>query len=772
MLIKLFKRCIAPLGLLLLFFSCSTTKYVPEKQYLLNKVTIVTDNKSVSSSGLEEYVQQIPNKNFLLIKKLELKTYSLSGRDTTKWRNRFIRKLGEPPVIYSIRSMNETERQLTQRMQNLGYLNAEVTADTILKNKKAEVTYHVRSNKPYTIRNYEVGIADTAILAILSNPRLKRFYNVQAGMRYVPEELDKALQGLTNSMRNRGYYNLSKENFYFLVDSSLQSNQVDVKLMIRDTWENAEDSIRDNSAFNRYRINSVVIVSGYDQFNPESRKDFVRPDTVRYKGVTMIYGSRRFIRRDVLYYNCFIRPGNYYSDRLLEDTYSSLNSMSAVKQANVYFREVKPKDTLLLNTFITIAPSNIYYWQTGLDGTNSAGDLGMASYITFQNKNMVNGSETFRVKLNGGVESITSSGLDLFTSNFYRYGIDLSLTFPRFLVPFIAKSVREQPNSRTVFTAGMNWQNRPEYNQRFANFDWMYKWTALRNRLNHTLDLYNVNYIVTPWVSNTFRDYLNKRGNSVLKENYKDLFITFSSYSIVYTSLSPSRAQNEGYTIRAGIDMAGTLPYLISRISGTKEAEGTYKLFGTPFAQYLKGYADFVRFFLLDAKNIVAFHTGLGVVCPYLNSAIVPYEQRYFAGGPNSVRGWSTRTLGPGAYQSGGRNDFINQNGDVKILLNLEYRLKTKTFLEYAAFIDAGNVWTIRNYNNQPDGLFKWNSFWKEMGLSWGLGIRPNLGFILIRLDVGMKIYSPAPLDGMHWVITKPSFKRDFAYHFAIGYPF
>ncbi len=767
-----FKRYILPFLLVPLFFSCSTTKYVPEKQYLLNKVSIETDNKKVSVSNLEDYVQQTPNRNFLFLKKLELRIYSLSGRDTSKWRNRFIRKLGEPPVIFSARSMNETEKQLVQRMHNLGYLEAEVTADTILKKKKAEVVYHVRSNDSYTIRNYDIGISDTTILSILSSPRVKRYSQVEPGIRFVPEELDKGLQNLTNAMRNQGYYNLSKENFYFLVDSALKSKQVDVKLMIRDTWENKEDSIRYNSAFKRYRINSVTIVSGYDQFNPESKSEFIHPDTVDYRGLKIIYGSKHFIRRSVLYYNCFIRPGRYYSDRLLENTYSSINSMSAVKQANIYFKEVNRQDTSLLNAFITIAPSNIFYWQVGIDGTNSAGDLGIAGYTTFQDQNIFNGSEIFRIKLNGGIESITSSGMDLLSNNYYQYGVDFSLTFPRFLVPFIPKSFREQPNSRTILTAGINWQNRPEYNQRFANIDWMYKWTALRNRLNHTFDLYNVNYIVTPWMSDTFQTYLNRPENSVLKESYKDQFITRSSYSIIYTSLSPSRAQNEGYTIRAGLDIAGTLPYLISSISGTKDDDGTYKLLGIPFAQYAKVNADFARFFLLNPRNIVAFHAGLGVACPYLNSSMVPYEQRYFAGGPNSVRGWSTRTLGPGTYESGNENDFVNQNGDIKILLNLEYRLKTKTFLEYAAFIDAGNVWTIREYDNQPGGVFKWDSFWKEMGLSWGIGIRPNFGFILIRIDVGMKIYSPEPLSGMHWVITKPSLKRDFAYHFAIGYPF
>ena len=761
------KRYILPFLLLPLLSSCSTTKFVPENQYLLNRVTIEVDDRNASSHNLENYVQQMPNRNFLFLRKPGLRIYSLSGRDSTKWRNRLIRRLGEPPVVFSVRAMKESEKQLAQRMQNRGYLDAEVSADTVLRRKRAHVTYQVRAHEAYTIRNYKVGITDSVILSMLENPRAKRALRVEPGMRFVPEELDRGLQTLTNGLRNRGFYNLTKENFYFLVDSALNSNQVDVTLMIRDTWNNRENSIRFNTAFNRYRINSVTIVSGYDRFNPASRDDFAQPDTVMYKGLRFIYGSHRFIRRTVLYYNSFIRPGDYYSDRLLENTYFSLNSLSAVKQASVFFREVNDSETPMLNTFITIAPANIYFLQTGLDGTNTAGDFGLASHVTFQNRNMFNGSETFRVRLNGGVESIT-----LLSDNFFQYGADVSLTIPRFLVPFISKSVREQPNSRTIFTAGLNWQNRREYNQRFVNTDWTYRWTALRNQLNHTLNMYNVNYIATPWMSELFQTHLSRPENAFLRESYKNQFITRSGYSVVYTSLPPSRAQSEGYTIRTGLDIAGTLPYIVSRASGEKGENDTYTLFKIPFAQYFKADIDFAHFFLLDPKKIVAFRFGLGVACPYLNSSLIPYEQRYFAGGPNSVRGWSTRTLGPGTYESGGRNDFVNQNGDIRILLNAEYRLRTNSFLEYAAFVDAGNVWTIRSYKHQPGGLFKWDSFWKEMGLSWGIGIRPNFGFILIRIDAGMKIYSPERLNDMHWVISRPNLRRDLAYHFAIGYPF
>ena len=200
-------------------------------------------------------------------------------------------------------------------------------------------------------------------------------------------------------------------------------------------------------------------------------------------------------------------------------------------------------------------------------------------------------------------------------------------------------------------------------------------------------------------------------------------------------------------------DVAGTLPYLYSKITKRKKDNGVYKLFDIPYAQYFRVTTDLVRLFQIDPLNIIATHIGLGLANPYGNSNVVPYEQRFFAGGPNSVRGWSTRTLGPGVYESKGKSDFLNQTGDIKIILNVEYRIKTKSFMEYAVFVDAGNVWTIRNYESQPGGLFEWNKFLEQMGLSWGVGIRPNFGFILLRLDLGMKIYNPEITDRTRWVI-------------------
>ena len=747
--------------------SCRLTKYVPENEYLLNKVEVKRDNKKVDVVELEELVQQQPNKSWTFLGRVSLGVYSLSGRDTSKWRNRTLRKMGEPPVIYSYPLRKSTEVQLTRKMANLGYLNAHVTSEVKTKRKRANVTYSVESGPQWTIRNFDVGITDTAIVPMLSHPKLKRLYDVKPGTPFVSALLDGNSEALTEFLRTQGYYNLVKENFYFLVDTTIGNRQVDVTLMAR-RLDNDTISSK-NPAFIRYRIRKVSITSGLDRFDPQSVAEFKQVDSVQYRGLDIIYSKKRhFIRPSVLYANNFVRPGRYYSDRILENTCSSMNGMSAVKQVSVSFQPVDDS----LNATLMISPANIYYWQIGVDGTNSAGDLGMASHISFQDRNAFNGSETFGIKLNGAFESIKANDdYGIADDIYYEYGGELSLMFPQFLFPFIPEKQRQQVGASTVFSVSLNWRDRPEYDRRFFSMDWKYKWSALHKRLNYTFDLYNINYVVTPRTSAWFDQYLEQKNSALLRESYKDQLITRSSFQVSYASILGKQAQIQGFTIQTSIDLAGTLPSLVSHFSGRETRNGSYEMFGIPFAQYAKFCFDYTKLFPIDRYNVIAAHAGFGIACPYGNSSVVPFEQQFFAGGPNSVRGWNSRTLGPGSYASQGSSDFINQTGDLKLLANLEYRLKTESILEYALFIDAGNVWNIKDYENKSDGRFYSDTFVEQFALAYGLGIRPNLGFLLIRLDAGLKMYDPSQ-SADRWNITHHSLKRDLAIHFAVGYPF
>jgi hypothetical protein len=417
--------------------------------------------------------------------------------------------------------------------------------------------------------------------------------------------------------------------------------------------------------------------------------------------------------------------------------------------------------------------------QFGIDGTNSAGDLGVAANITYEHRNIFKGAERLRVRLNGAYEFISSGSLpesvNLIDQNYYEYGVETFLSIPQLILPWLLKGLKQQPSASTEFSVGLNFQKRPEYLRQFFNLSSKLQWSGMDWRLTNTVEPLDINYVRMPWKSQFFIDeYLGDDSNPILRESYKDQLIARTAYSFLYTNTGLRIQPKNPFRIRAGIDLAGLLPRLVTTLGGSKtNSDGSEEILGTTYAEYVKTDFDFAQTYPFDDKNSLAIHFGLGVAVPYGNSNVLPFEKRYFAGGANSVRGWSTRTLGPGGYKRNNtlRADFVNQTGDIKIDMSAEYRHKLTELFEIATFVDAGNIWTIKDYEGQSGGLFKFDEFYKQIAVSYGLGLRVNLGFLLLRLDAGMKAYDPADSE-KKFVLLNPNFSDKFALHFAIGYPF
>ena len=777
------KGLLSTIMTMLLFSACSSTKYVSDGEYLLNKNSIKVEDGAVSTDLLSDYISQKPNKNALFIPKMSLHIYSLSGKDTSKWINRVLRKIGSAPVICDESQITNSELQLTKRLKNLGYLQADVTHCLDTVKKKINVTYCVRPHDIYTIRQFSTDIDEVELRSLLTTKRVAKYLKIKDNQPFESEIFDEMSTNINSALHDMGYYYLTKDHFFYLADTAIGNHMVDVSLKYKASTKNKKDTTSYDRALQRMKIRNVTILNGIEQLNYNSgreRKHKIPQDTTNYDGLTIVNPKEeKFIRSSVLYSNNFVRPGRYYSNRAIENTYTSFNSLGAVSQVGIQLAPVQ-EDSSLLDARITLTPSNIYHFQFGIDGTNTAGDLGVASYVAFQQKNLFKGSEVLALKLNGAFEHIKGntkydqeSGkyYTVTADNYYEYGGELSLTIPRIILDFLPQKFRQQVGASTTFAFSLNWRKRPEYRREFLSLDWLFNWYSHRKKWHHTFDLYNINFIKTSDISDWFEDYLDKEGNEMLKESYKDQFITRTSYNFVYTTNTKESDKN-GWTLRGGLDLAGTLPFIISSIALDKDEDGYYRILSTPFAQYAKATLDITRIIPLRSNCQMVLHGGFGVGVPYCNSDVIPYEQRFFAGGANTIRGWSTRTLGPGSFDAYTHGNFLTQTGDVKLILNLEYRFQTNTFIDLAAFLDAGNVWTIKNYENQEDGAFSWNRFYKELGTSWGVGIRPNFKFIIVRLDAGMKIYDPAKESTDKWVIAHPEWTDSFALHFAIGYPF
>ena len=749
----------------LLLIACDATKRVPKDSYLLNEIKIKTDSKAIKPAQMMSFVRQKPNKSFPIVGRIPLYLYNMAGNDST-WFDKLLLKIGEPPVLFSDRLAAISAEQMRKELNNRGYLNAQI--DTVISKveKKADVTYDVKGNKPYRIRNFKDTLlsTDTTIYNILKTE--KKLSLIHENDFFDKKAIEQTRVDMAKTLRNRGYYDFSKDYFYFLADTTVGNNRVDLTLGLNNP--------SDTTKHLRYYIGDVIIYNGVSSASLSEKND--KLDTTKFQNIYIVSDKNPLLRPRTIYYNSFLRPGRIYSERILERTYSSLNNLGSVSQINITFNPVQRNDSNFLNAKISLNPGNLHYLQFGIDGTNSAGDLGIATNITYEHRNLLKGGEKLRVRLKGAYEFISASdSSNFYEHNFYEYGADVLLQLPQLSAPWLPKQLRNRPSGSTEFSIGANFQKRPEYDRQFFNLSSRMQWSSFDWRLTHVLLPLDINYVRMPWASELFKEmYLNDNANPLIRQSYENQLIALTSYYITFSNTNAQFLPKMPFRLRTGIEIAGYLPHLVSILGGsTTNSSGNKEILGIPYAEYVKSDIDIASSYPIDETKALAGHFALGVAMPYGNSNILPFEKRYFAGGANSLRGWNTRSLGPGSYNRDSVGyDFVNKTGDIKLEMSIEYRQKLTSLFQLAAFIDAGNIWTIKDYTAQKGGYFQWNTFYKEIAASYGLGFRVDLNFLLLRLDAGMKAHNPGLPEGQRWTIFRPKFDRDFAIHFAIGYPF
>lgn len=740
-----------------LFSACNTTKFVPEGEYLLNKITINSDTKEVPKDELKGYLRQNTNSSVLGFFKMQLGVYSLAGKDSTKRFNRFLKKIGEEPVLYDASLSSISRQQLHLTMQNKGFINA-VVSDTVIitKEKKAHVIYNITSNTPYRINTYGSNIENQELTNIVADTVRSL---IKSDMLFDVDVLEKERERVASRFRQSGHYNFNKEWLSFVADSSLSSHKMDIWMEFNERVKTLPDSVED-LLFRKYRIRNVIFQITEDIGYGDTIANVVK-DTLQRDGFILITPQDRFLRFGILIQNTYIVPGNYYNDFGLDRTYSALNSLSAVKYVNINFRYVGDS---LLDCNIYLAPSKVISFSVEAEATYTEGYWGIAGNVNAQHKNLFKGAEVLTLQ---GRMAIEKQG-DVFAREF---GGQVGLQFPNFMVPLATMNLRRRIRAKTEFTTNLNYQLRPqEYTMTNVGAGVKYIWNYGRTR--NTLDLIDLSYIYFPNISTEFNDIYIESG-IYNKYNYQDNLIMRLGYSGSTSQFNPNRPLRSYSTYRYNIETAGNLLNGISHLfDGERAEDGSYKFFNIRYAQYIKGDFSISYNQIIDKNNRFVYRAAVGVGFPYGNADIIPYGRRFFSGGANSVRGWSENMLGPGVYRritAAGRRDF-NQSGDIKLDLNMEYRAKMFWVLESALFLDAGNIWTIKDYPEQPGGVFDLN-FINQIAASYGFGIRADFSFFLLRVDLGVKLYDPALNRRESWRI-QPKLREDFALHFAIGYPF
>ncbi len=749
--------------------ACSTTRHIPEGDYLLRRSTIeVTDQGEdvPKSSELTNYLRQRPNSRALGFLPLRLYTYNWSGSDTTKRVNRWLRNLGEPPAIYSERLTSLSANQLRQTMINRGFLHASVATDTTRHGRQVSVKYVVTPGQPMRIGSFHAEIADPNIERIVIPDTVNS--DIKVGEPLDRTRLDAERTRLTDLMRRNGYYDFLRDYISFTADTLAGSNDAALTMHIR--------APKDAEVHQVYTIRRVIF---QPDFSPENAP-VIAPDTIAYRDIYIIRSPDRkgaTVNNKTLWNNNFIEPGRPYNASQFNRTYEALARLGIIKSVAV---ELVPVGSGELDAIIRLQRNSLQGITLELEGTNSEGDLGVGVGVTYQHRNVFHGSELLTLKGRGSYESLSGNLEGLINNHYTEAGAEAAITLPHFSMPFVKRSYRRKVLASTEFSINGNYQERPEYTRIIAGAGWRYKWNNRKNTNRRIFDLVDINYVFLPRSTINFLDEVAGT-NPLLRYSYEDHFIMRMGYSVFLTNRSASSllpGQSPGgsprnvWTLRASVESAGNLLYAISNAVGQRKHEGAYKIFGTQYAQYVKGEADYMISHRFNWRTSLAFHVGAGVAVPYGNSSMLPFEKRFYAGGANGVRGWGVRTLGPGRYDA--RNsvsDFINQCGDIRLDFSVEARVKLFWVLEGAAFIDAGNIWTIRNYETQPGGLFRFDSFYKELGWAYGLGLRMDFTYFLLRFDLGMKAYNPA-MNQEPWPLTHPNWHRDATFHFSVGYPF
>lgn len=757
--------------------SCSVYKYVPDGQYLLDKVEVVSTDRTVSDvSKLKNLTSQTPNSRWFGLFRFPLRIYSLSNpNNTAGWLNRMLRNAGEEPVIYDQLMAEASCADMKRSMVNSGYLNADVTVSTKEGHRpKTTVQYSVTPGKMFVVDTIKYTVQDSIIDRIIRNNSSQTLLipgmNLDAGI------LNDERNRIVELARRHGYYRFNRDYISFVADTAAGSDKVGLRMIV------APESIDESGKMHphrQYRLSSIdYILSDKDGNIPGTKTEAVADSCNGFRLIHSDIDDKPFLRSKVVDVHSYLREGMLYNSDSISKTYSSLSRLGILRYSNITLDTIGgERNKLKANVLMVSQPKHSFSLE--MEGTNTAGDLGAAASMSFTDRNLFRGSEQLTLKFRGAYESITN--LPGYSGDTYlEYGMEANLDFPEFLAPFMSQELQRRSQATSRFSFKINAQRRPEFQKTIFSAGWSYKWSDRSDswQKTHQLDVLDLNYVVVPWISDHFRsEYLDQitSAKSILKYSYEDLLITKLGYTYYYSNAGVNSVAPFQYSVRVGIETSGNMLNLLSEPMGfDKNDNGQYKFLGVAFAQYAKHDFSFTANWRLDRINNLVAHLEWGIAIPYGNSTSLPFEKRYFAGGANSVRGWAVRGLGPGTYSGDDKTiDYIKQSGDIKLGASIEYRSKLFWKLNGAAFVDAGNIWTMRDYAEQPGGAFSFNTFYKQIAVSYGLGLRLDFGFLVLRLDGGIKAYNPSGTSAYRKLpLIHPSMSRDFTLHLAVGYPF
>jgi outer membrane protein assembly factor BamA len=763
--------------LVIIASSCNPTKYVPKDETLLEENRIIINREGVKKSDISPYIKQKPNKRIFGVR-FHLGLYNLSNIKKGKWPHNWLRNIGEEPVIFDPYATAKSKEQINSYLTSKGYFDGHVMETIETANRKSKVYFNIDLKPPYTIRNIYYEIADTGLSKLVWFDSLSCM--IERGKPYDVDKLQAERSRLERFVRDMGFYNFSGDDIYFRVDSTIGNRQVNIYYGVKKFLMFGPNNIPVLVPHSAYKVKSIYI---YPDYFPKEvlagGEEYQKSqDTINYNGFNFITNLKKStIKYDVIIQSLYIRPGTAFNISNSERSQTHLMSLKTYRLVNIRYNESEEKTDLAgevkeLGCIIQLTPMSRQSFSVELEGTNSGGNLGGALNFIYQNKNLLHGAEQFNLKLKGAYEAFSQSTTGIKSTR--EFGIETSLRFPKFLVPFLEKeSFIKKYNPTTTIQVAYDYQNLPVYTRTVANASFGYLWKA-GSYQTHMINPFQLNFVKIPVIeANYYKNVIEK--SSYLINSYKDVMISGGNYSFIFNNQKIKKSKDYWF-IRINAEASGNLLRTIMKLSGAQIKSDSlfshYNIFGQPFSQFIRSDIDIRYTRIINEVSSIVYRGFAGIGIPYTNSLAMPLEKQYFEGGANGIRGWQVRSLGPGSYAAPTAT-YINQTGDIKIEANVEYRFKLFWILEGAVFVDAGNIWAIKEDIDRPGAQFRFNKFIDDFAVGTGFGMRFDLKFVLLRTDIGLKLRDPKYAGSSRWLISRPSSNiSDLAVVIAIGYPF
>lgn len=760
--------------LVVLLSGCYPTRSLKRgEQWLLKSNSVKINGKcEVDPDQLESIVKQRPNRTIgfsvgvpriwgspykwdVVFLRFNLRAHNLGLRGKTNFFKWLREKVGEEPVIYDTLLTTKSLGQINEFMFQKGYYDNSVSVVTKYSKRKKmiRVAYVVEPGLPYTIKTIAVSIPDNFLNFI--NTENSKETLLKVGDIYDYEKLEAERQRLINLYQDKGYYNFTREYIRFDVDSSLGTRQVNLTMVVRNR-STRTDTLFGSTPHILYYTRNFFVYPEYDFFSSPDYRDTIYNDSIR-----IVFNGKLPINEKLVYNNMFF-PKPHYSRKDADVTYRSFNSLSLYKNIRVEFKEVKNIPSRnLLDCFIYLSPfkrnslSTEARLETRANNGSANGkntyNFGVSGNIAFQRLNAFRNGEILKLSLSAGLQpfflSDSSANKNFFNTT--EIGPTVSVTFPRFLLPISQDKFAKSAQAKTIIVASYNILRNEDIQRRSSRLSLSYEW-------NETV---KKKHIVTPAqfslvkakLSSALNDRLVQLGDPFLKNTYSDQFILASSYTFIYSDQYDSKS-SKAYYNRSKIEGAGNLLRGIAqRTDNWKQEEGSYLIGGIPFAQYLKIENEFKTYRQTFFDNVVAFRFYSGVAKPFDNLKSLPFETSFFAGGSNGIRAWGARSLGPGGYlDTNNFRGYLNRLGEIHLETNIEYRIKLTKLLEWAFFVDAGNIWVFKERGNRERTEFS-TSFYRQVALGAGFGPRLDFGFFIFRFDIAFPIHDPSLPSGERW---------------------